>query len=455
MNNIVWSIKDSESIKLAPIHSWSITALRFIDGIIQYLRVFFDIPVLGGDLYEFSSKGLLKFILDKINSKSNEKYVEFRIIHIPMCLILSAELSKKILLSKYVKRGRIYNRLTDFFGFGIFTSNVHDTWFHQRKAIVKIFHKRYLDSIAPSLHRYMFDVLDRELLAYTEFDLSMLLSQMGLIAFCKIIFGVDISDNYKDLIIPLNRLLLYINGAVEPFVFPMDPLYQEFIKDKKIVHDWIRNLIKLADNPNCHPVIVEEFKNNHNQDDTELIEFISSLIFAGHETTAKLMTAIIYNMCCHPEYIEKLNSEYGRNNNHYLKNIIKEGTRLYPSAWILGREALQDFIIDDIEFHKGTQFIISPLIFLRSEEIWGPTAEEFIPDRFDLMTDSEKETFIPFVVGPESCPGKAFAELESAIVISNLFYHYKVEILEHNIQPASAVTFRLFDKLPVKINRLR
>ena len=107
--------------------------------------------------------------------------------------------------------------------------------------------------------------------------------------------------------------------------------------------------------------------------------------------------------------------------------------------------------MDNFNVKKGTELLISPLIYLRDNEIWGNQSELFIPERFDNLSKEQKELFIPFIVGQFSCPGKLFAELEASIVVSKLFYDYELELLDHKIIPSSSGTFRLTNTLPVKI----
>ncbi|XWV25997.1 cytochrome 450-like protein [Tupanvirus soda lake] len=459
---IIWSLKSDHLV--SPIKSWMIIILNFIDRLIPRFWIFKNIPTIGGDISEFSKKGLFKFIMDKFNNRGHdEKYSKIRFAHMPLSLIYDGELSKKILLSKNVGRGKTYDRLTDFFGNGIFTSKVHDKWLHQRRLILSLFTKKNLSLITTDLTNSMFDELDRLITNDNQFDLVTLLSQIGLVGFCDVIFGVDVKDMSSSLIAPLNRLLIYINGAVEPFAIKMDPAYKSFVRDKDFVHQWMYELINRAKkSTRCHPIIAAELHRN-DIDVKELREFVLSIVLGGHETTARLMLGIIYCINNDSECLDKLNAETNlyleMNSNYkynilkqtYLNKIIKEGTRLFPPVWILGRETFSDLEIDNILFKKGTQFLISPLIFLRDEKIWGSDAEVFNPDRFDNLTTEQKNIFIPFIVGTENCPGRVFAELEASIVISKLFYHYQINFLDHKINPTSAGTFRLTDMLPVKI----
>ncbi|XWV24756.1 cytochrome 450-like protein [Tupanvirus deep ocean] len=461
---IIWSLKSEHLI--SPIRSWMIVLLNFIDRLIPRFWIFKNIPTLGGDIYDFSKKGLFKFILDKFNNRNdNEKYNEIRFVHMPLSLIFDGDLSKKILLSKNVGRGKTYDRLTDFFGYGIFTSKIHDKWLHQRRLVLSLFTKKNLSLVTTELTNSMFKELDRLIACGDHFDLVSLLSQIGLVGFCDVFFGVDIKDISSSLIAPLNRLLVYINGAAEPFVIKMDPAYRAYAKDKKFVHKWMHELIDRAKkSTKCHPIIAAELHRD-DLDIKELGEFVLSIVLGGHETTARLMLGIIYciyhdNQCIdklnaetHSYLNEKSNYEFDILKQSYLNKIIKEGTRLFPPVWILGRETFADLEIDNILFKKGTQFLISPLIFLRDEKIWGSDAEIFKPERFDKLTTEQKNIFIPFVVGIENCPGKLFAELEASIVVSKLFYHYQIKFLEHSINPTSAGTFRLTDVLPVQITK--
>jgi len=480
---IIWSISDPLNPKAASVNSVFIRYLGYIDGLISWMDRFKLLPklirsvvpssvfcdqsssIIGGNIYELANKGLFRFILDKVNEFPNESLINFRMVHVPMTLVTDGKLSKKILMSPNVGRGIAYDRLTEFFGYGIFTSKIHQRWSHQRSLILRVLTYKTLLEVAPDLSEIMFNVLDEMISSNPEIELVTTLSQMTLVAFCQVIFGVDVTDTAFDIINPLNNLLVYINGALEPFALPFDPSYKKFIKDRDFVHEWMRDLIRKAKcSKSCNPAILKEL-NRENATEMEHVEFVMSIVLGGHETTARLilgtMYSIYYNPVCQmrlnketQEY-KSINSKYGYDisNQPYLQKVIKEGTRLYPPVWILAREPNQDIVLDEFTFKKGTQILISPLLFLRSERVWGPDAEIFNPDRFDNLPDDAKEIFIPFIVGQENCPGKRFAELEASLLISRFFLDYDIELLPHKINPSSAGTFRLTDRLPARIYR--
>lgn len=517
MSNVFWSIKDN--LYKNPVKSWAINIIRFIDHliIIILLKQFFSlglttiigifvlfhiwpfsliptirsanstnsdsmsnsifrqywpislIPTFGGDIYDFIDNGAFKFVLDKWKHKGiGCTHTNLRFVHLPVTLVYDGFLTRKILSCNVneVSRGKSYERLSKFFGNGIFTSINHELWKHQRNSILMLFVKKHMEVITPSLSKTMFDTLDIQIKQDPILDLVTILSQMGLNGFCKTIFGVDVSDNSLVIIDPLNKILSYIGGVVEPFTFPFDPDYKSFIENKNIVHNWLLQLVtKAKKSPTCHQLIKKEFENDK-LNEQQLIEFIFSIVLGGHETTARLMLGIVYSLCYDKSIVQKLNiesSEYFMTHNEcqfdilkqpYLKKIIKEGTRLFPPVWLFSKEAKQDLQIDDCFLKKGTQILMSPIIFLRDKDIWGTDSETFDPDRFDYITDDQNKIFIPFVIGPENCPGKLFAELESSIVISKLFSNYDITVRDHVLNPCSGGTFRLTDKILVSIKKL-
>ncbi|AVL94959.1 cytochrome P450 family protein [Moumouvirus australiensis] len=457
----MWSISDS--IPENPIISLFIKILLLIDKFINILTFGFVSNVFG-ELQNLARKGIFKFILDMYQNNEDKLFQRFRLGHVQVVAVFNSNISRKILLSN-VSRGVFYTRLRTFFGDGIFTSWNKNLWRVQRNSIFRIFSTRNLKEITPGLTTSMFKELDKIISEDSQQDLVSVLSRIGLVGFCEVIFGVNVVDDSLELIEPLNNLLTYINGAAEPIDIKFGKKYTEFIKNKEIVHNWMRKLITKAKNSSqCHPIIRDEI-NNKNLTEQQIIEYVLSIVLGGHETTARLILGIIYSVYHNTDIIKKLNiesnqylqssGEYNFNilNLPYLQSVIKEGTRLYPPVWILNREAKSDIEIDQNIFKKGTQFLISPLIYLRDPKIWGSDSEMFIPERFTNITPEQKKNFIPFILGDEDCPGRLFAQLESSIIVSKLFLEYDLFILPHKLNPMSAGTFRLTDNLPVIIKK--
>ena len=447
----------------SPIDSRLIQLLKYVDSFIYSTTGYENI--IGGDIYDFSENGLFKFILEKFKN-CDDKFIEIRFVHQKLNVIYDADMARMILEDKSVIRGNMYNRLTEFFGSGIFTSKRVELWRHQRNSILQLFMRSNLEPLLPKLIDSMFVEFDKIISEDNEIDLVSTLSIIGIVGFCEVFFGVDIRDFSRELIEPLNDLLTYINGAVEPFVMPFDKKHDDFIKMRNVVHHYLDEIITRAmASENCHPIIRNELTST-TMSHKEVIEFVLSIVLGGHETTARMLLGAIYSICQDSNIINRLNSETttymeSHDNYHvdiidlpYLKNVISESTRLFPPVWLSGRKCQDNINIMDIHFDKDSQFLISPLIYLRDKRIWGSDSEIFNPDRHDNLNQHQQDNMIPFIVGSMKCPGKMFALLETSCVISRLFKNYELEILQQDIYPFSAGTFRLTNKLLVRVKSL-
>ena len=72
----------------------------------------------------------------------------------------------------------------------------------------------------------------------------------------------------------------------------------------------------------------------------------------------------------------------------------------------------------------------------RSPDVWGPDADQFVPDRFgplDGPIPNENNTgfkYIPFGAGPRKCIGDQFAMLEAVVALAVLFKRYEFDVDE-------------------------
>lgn len=69
-----------------------------------------------------------------------------------------------------------------------------------------------------------------------------------------------------------------------------------------------------------------------------------------------------------------------------------------------------------------------------SAAIWGPDAEDFRPERWETVTDAQKNAFIPFSYGPRACVGRNVAEMELALIVSTVFRRYAFELRQERLE---------------------
>ncbi|POS84371.1 hypothetical protein EPUL_006255, partial [Erysiphe pulchra] len=212
-----------------------------------------------------------------------------------------------------------------------------------------------------------------------------------------------------------------------------------------------------------------------------LIDQMMTFLAAGHETTSTALSWAIYALCVNPSCQSLLRSEIRANlpspNSQksitssqidglpYLNAVCSEVLRYFPSVALTMRVAACDTTILGHKIPKGTRIVIVPWAINKSEELWGPDAKKFKPERW-LPTDSNPHpanggaasnySFLSFIHGPRSCIGQGFARGEFACLLAALIGRFefslndKRELVEDNLVIKGGVTAKLAQGLFVK-----
>lgn len=198
----------------------------------------------------------------------------------------------------------------------------------------------------------------------------------------------------------------------------------------------------------------------------QLIDECLTIFIAGNETSAMAMSWCIILLNKHPEAVEKLRNEYeqviGENGAFTLENImqltytmqvVKETMRLYPPAWVIGRRAKTDDIIDGYKIKSSNNIMLSVYNIHHSPKFWDEP-EKFKPERFtkENMKAKHKYAYMPFGGGPRLCIGNNFALMEMQIILAKLINQFEF-IAEYTKTPEMEplITLRPKGGVPIKI----
>ncbi|KAG9444060.1 hypothetical protein H6P81_015400 [Aristolochia fimbriata] len=193
-----------------------------------------------------------------------------------------------------------------------------------------------------------------------------------------------------------------------------------------------------------------------------LMDECKTFYFAGHETTALLLTWTVMLLATNPNWQERARAEVFHvcgdkppSPDHLskltlLNMIINESLRLYPPASLLPRMAFEDFKLGDLQIPKGLSIWIPVLALHHSEELWGKDVHEFNPERFAGKSFAPGRHFMPFAAGPRNCVGQSFAMMEAKIILAMFLTRFKFTISE-NYRHAPVIVLTLKPKHGVLI----
>jgi cytochrome P450 len=128
----------------------------------------------------------------------------------------------------------------------------------------------------------------------------------------------------------------------------------------------------------------------------------------------------------------------------YLGLVLSESMRLYPPAWAMGREALEDVSIGPYRMRKGTMVFFSQY-FVHRDAKWFPEPEQFRPERFTAAARAGRPRFayFPFGGGGRQCIGESFAWMEALLALATIAQRWRVELVAgQRIEVQPKITLR-------------
>jgi benzoate 4-monooxygenase len=180
-------------------------------------------------------------------------------------------------------------------------------------------------------------------------------------------------------------------------------------------------------------------------------EALTQLI-AGSDTTSNSSCALLYHAVRTPGVMSKLQAELDAaipsdvavptyahvRDLPYLGNVINEALRHHSTSGIgLPREIPANspgITILGHHFPAGTVLSVPTYTIHHDKEIWGPDADEFRPERWDQVTPSQKNAFLPFSYGSRACVGRNVAEMEMKLIVATWARRYAVELLQDEME---------------------
>ena len=178
-------------------------------------------------------------------------------------------------------------------------------------------------------------------------------------------------------------------------------------------------------------------------DDESLRDELMTLMVAGQETSAILLSWVCAFLAQHPAVAARCAAEaeavigpdplsdlptaesYAQLK--YCEAVVYEAMRLAPPAYMVGRCCAEDVRVAGYDLPKGTTVLVAPYLLHRDARWWSRPLE-FDPDRWRSEALSEyplkgmgpNGAYVPFGAGPRVCIGTGFAMMEATLLLATV-----------------------------------
>ena len=179
--------------------------------------------------------------------------------------------------------------------------------------------------------------------------------------------------------------------------------------------------------------------------DKEVVDEITTMVVAGHETTASALNWTWYLLGEHPDVEAKLHAEIDASEEvavpslqamealPYSNMVIREAMRLYPPVWVISRKTIEADRLGGYTVPPGTDVFFSPYFVHRHPDFWSD-ADSFIPERFERSEGEDsrpKLTYLPFSAGAHHCIGETLAIYEMLVHLNRFARRFTLRRIDH------------------------
>ncbi|XP_069360280.1 cytochrome P450 4C1-like [Maniola hyperantus] len=400
--------------------------------------------------------------------------------------------------SRNITKSKPYRFMAPWLGSGLLIST-GNKWHRRRKILTPTFHFDILKSFLKVFEEQSRSMVE-ELSKLTKegkdvVDVIPFISDYMLYTICETAMGIKLDSDTSETKIEYKAAILDIGSMVmerltniylhNDFLFNLHPLGRRFAKSLEKVHSFADNVImerkKAYDSGDIVNVgngdnggskrrlalldLLLEAERKGEIDLEGIREEVNTFMFEGHDTTATALSFGLMLLADHEEVQERIFDEckslYGDSDQatnmsdlgemKYLEAVIKEILRLYPSVPFIGREIVEDFMLDDIKVQKGEEVVVHIYDVQRRADLY-PEPEVFKPERFLEADSRHPYAYVPFSAGPRNCIGQRFAKMEMKCVLSEIVRNFRLEPMKRGARPTlkADIVLRCVDPIHVR-----
>lgn len=371
-------------------------------------------------------------------------------------------------------RSPFFQRLV---GKGLLTSE-GEVWKRQRRLAQPAFHRQRISAYGD----VMFDYTTRLISTWRPGevrDIHRDMMRLTLEIVVKTLFNADVSGD-------ADKVGRVLSQMVKPFAsqatlkWILDnrlptPTHYRFNKAAREIDEIVYRIIsERRANSRDEGDLLSMLLAAHDEDgsqmtNSQLRDEVMTIFLAGHETTALTLSWAWYLLAQNPSAEQKFHEELnevlaGRPPTaadlprlKFTEMIAKESMRLYPPAYGIGREAIEDCEIGGFRIPRKSQIFMFPWATQRDPRFFDqPNC--FQPERWtdELSSRLPKYAYFPFGGGPRACIGNFFAMMEIVVVLATIGQRFRFSLMpDHPVGLLPAMSLRPRDGISVRVENRR
>ena len=345
-------------------------------------------------------------------------------------------------------RSPFFKRLV---GKGLLTSE-GEVWKRQRRLAQPAFHRQRISAYGDVMVEYTQRMLSTWKPGEVR-DIHRDMMRLALEIVVKTLFNADVSNDADKVGDVLSRLVKpFASQATLKWIADNrlpTPTHRSFNHDANEIDAIVYRIIEArrtsgVDQGDLLSMLLAAHDEDGSQmTDRQLRDEVMTLFLAGHETTALTLSWAWYLIANNPEVEQKFHQELdqvlgGRAPTaedlmqlKYTEMIAKESMRLYPPAYGVGREALEDCEIGGFRIPRGSQVFMFQWVTQRDPRFF-PEPDEFKPERWteDFVSALPKYAYFPFGGGPRICIGNYFAMMEVVLLMATIGQRFRFSLVQ-------------------------
>ena len=369
------------------------------------------------------------------------------------------------------QRSPLFQRLV---GNGLLTSE-GEVWKRQRRMAQPAFHRQRINAYAETMATYAERMISTWRAGEVR-DIHRDMMRLTLEIVVKTLFNSDVSADADKVGRVLSRIVTPFAGQAT-LKWIMDnrlptATHRLFNQDAREIDGIVYRIINerrrsRQDEGDLLSMLLKAQDEDGSQlSDKQLRDEVMTIFLAGHETTALTLSWAWYLLAQNPDAEKRFHAELaevlgGRlptmedlSRLQYTEKIAKESMRLYPPAYALGREAVEECEIGGFRVAAGAQVFMFQWSTQRDGRFFANPAA-FQPERWteEFINSLPKYAYFPFGGGPRACIGNYFAMMEVVLLLATIGQRFRFSLLpDHPVSLMPAMSLRPKGGIQVVVN---